>query len=329
MRLYITAAAPEMRECRTGIEDFLRAAGHACLPGPLPVEPSETLIERSLEAMPGCDGLVFLLDQGVDQLLQELRYGGRAPWVRELRRACELERRVVVCAANFIQKQLSGQLISELAKELPPGMLWVAFENLGDLGPKLGETLAKLAASPSGLWLRRVQQGGTIPLYERENVLGRMVGSVDIVLDDAAVSRRHARISLTGTQADIEDLQSRGGTYVNSTRLQPGRRSPLAVGDSILIGAQMLRLETHGFDSATSAVPSTHAGTDPIEPGDDEKTDQVDPALLSRATEEHTVKVTPPSTVPKEDPTAPVETPAPRRMPPSDEKDKPGDLHMA
>jgi len=47
------------------------------------------------------------------------------------------------------------------------------------------------------------------------------VNSVDLSgpLDDPCVSRRHARITLSGTAPLLEDLQSANGTYVNNTRV--------------------------------------------------------------------------------------------------------------
>ena len=51
-----------------------------------------------------------------------------------------------------------------------------------------------------------------------------MVGrdrTCSIVLSHPAVSRRHARITLSGQQVVLEDLKSANGTYVNNTRDRP------------------------------------------------------------------------------------------------------------
>jgi len=55
-----------------------------------------------------------------------------------------------------------------------------------------------------------------------------------IVLSHPAVSRRHARITLSGTTPLLEDLQSANGTYVNNTRVD---RVVLKAGDVVRFGA--------------------------------------------------------------------------------------------
>jgi len=64
-----------------------------------------------------------------------------------------------------------------------------------------------------------------------------MVGrdrSCSIVLAHPAVSRRHARITLSGTSYVLEDLKSANGTYVNNTRVE---RAKLKPGDVVRFGA--------------------------------------------------------------------------------------------
>lgn len=50
----------------------------------------------------------------------------------------------------------------------------------------------------------------------------------DVVVQDRACSRRHARISVddTGDEAQIEDLQSRNGTFLNGRRVREPARIP-------------------------------------------------------------------------------------------------------
>src|SRR5712692_5107728 len=64
-----------------------------------------------------------------------------------------------------------------------------------------------------------------------------MVGrdrSCAIVLAHPAVSRRHARITLSGTSYVLEDLKSANGTYVNNTRVEKAKLKP---GDVVRFGA--------------------------------------------------------------------------------------------
>ncbi len=64
-----------------------------------------------------------------------------------------------------------------------------------------------------------------------------MVGrdrTCSIVLSHPAVSRRHARITLSGASCVLEDLKSANGTYVNNTRVE---RAKLKPGDVVRFGA--------------------------------------------------------------------------------------------
>ena len=64
-----------------------------------------------------------------------------------------------------------------------------------------------------------------------------MVGrdrTCSIVLSHPAVSRRHARITLSGASCMLEDLKSANGTYVNNTRVE---RVKLKAGDIVRFGA--------------------------------------------------------------------------------------------
>lgn len=74
---------------------------------------------------------------------------------------------------------------------------------------------------------------------EKHPILGEsvMVGrdrTCSIVLSHPAVSRRHARITLSGPAPLLEDLQSANGTYVNNARVD---RATLKPGDIVRFGA--------------------------------------------------------------------------------------------
>lgn len=99
------------------------------------------------------------------------------------------------------------------------------------------------AADP-GYLLRLAQllEGGGLgeihPLHEGENVLGREAGEV-VFPGDRYVSARHARIDLSRGEVTVTDLGSSNGTFRRITG-----PTPLAPGDQLLIGAQLLKLET-------------------------------------------------------------------------------------
>jgi DNA-binding winged helix-turn-helix (wHTH) protein len=68
-------------------------------------------------------------------------------------------------------------------------------------------------------------------LSEGQNIVGRDP-DVDIHLEHGSVSRRHARISVRGSKAVLEDLHSRNGTFVGGRRVE----SPVELRDGDVIG---------------------------------------------------------------------------------------------
>ncbi|HEY3203082.1 MAG TPA: FHA domain-containing protein [Thermoanaerobaculia bacterium] len=73
-----------------------------------------------------------------------------------------------------------------------------------------------------------------VPLVEGENVLGRDPGAA-VSIDDATVSRHHARIVIGGRSAVLEDLGSKNGTWLRGRRIASSE--PLADGDELRIGS--------------------------------------------------------------------------------------------
>lgn len=89
-------------------------------------------------------------------------------------------------------------------------------------------TAAEGEARPRLVWGDR-----EVPLREGENLLGRHAASL-LPLDSDSVSRRHARILVSGGQATLEDLGSRNGTLLGGRRLSAP--ALLSDGDEIRIG---------------------------------------------------------------------------------------------
>jgi serine/threonine protein kinase len=67
-----------------------------------------------------------------------------------------------------------------------------------------------------------------------ENIMVGRDRSCAVVLSHPAVSRRHAKITTSGTTCLLEDLKSANGTYVNNTRVD---RATLKPGDVVRFGA--------------------------------------------------------------------------------------------
>lgn len=75
--------------------------------------------------------------------------------------------------------------------------------------------------------------GTEIPLYEGANVLGRDP-SASVMIDHETVSRRHATLTLQATEAILEDLSSKNGTFLAGERLQD--RAVLHDGAEFILG---------------------------------------------------------------------------------------------
>jgi DNA-binding winged helix-turn-helix (wHTH) protein len=89
-------------------------------------------------------------------------------------------------------------------------------------------------ATPArGVRLRLFLENREIALREGENLLGREDEGV-AWLESPTVSRRHARILVSGGKATLEDLGSKNGTFVRGRRLT--MPSPLSDGDEIRVG---------------------------------------------------------------------------------------------
>jgi DNA-binding winged helix-turn-helix (wHTH) protein len=98
---------------------------------------------------------------------------------------------------------------------------------------------------------RLVWAGGRATLTDGEHVLGRDP-DLELFLDSRDISRRHARIRITGDEATIEDLESKNGTFVAERRLETVTR--LADGDSIRIGSVELTFTAIRSRGSTETV---------------------------------------------------------------------------
>lgn len=66
--------------------------------------------------------------------------------------------------------------------------------------------------------------------------LGKKKGEADVVLEDASVSRLHARITKEQDVHYLEDLNSTNGTFKNGLQLQPYEKRELEEGDEVRLG---------------------------------------------------------------------------------------------
>lgn len=99
---------------------------------------------------------------------------------------------------------------------------------------------------------RLLHRGKELPLESGEYVIGRAPGC-DVLVEDALVSRRHARLLVNDTTALLEDLRSENGVFVNEQRIRRSVR--LVDGDRILVGMEEITFLVGPVD-ADEASPS-------------------------------------------------------------------------
>jgi pSer/pThr/pTyr-binding forkhead associated (FHA) protein len=103
---------------------------------------------------------------------------------------------------------------------------------------------AQIWGSPDPGYGARFQQlleggveGDSYPLREGDNVVGRSAGDVSFP-GDGYVSSRHAVVSVRGGRVKLRDLGSSNGTFFRVMS-----EEPLAPGDLVLVGEQLLRID--------------------------------------------------------------------------------------
>jgi DNA-binding winged helix-turn-helix (wHTH) protein len=111
------------------------------------------------------------------------------------------------------------------------------------------KALPRPMAGPSTCWL--ISKTRHVALHEGENVIGRDPTG-DIWLDGRGVSRRHARITVRGDNATIEDLESKNGTWIKGNRV--ASHQLLGDGDQIRFGSVRVtfRVWTDGGSTETT-----------------------------------------------------------------------------
>ncbi|HTR01680.1 MAG TPA: FHA domain-containing protein [Thermoanaerobaculia bacterium] len=108
-----------------------------------------------------------------------------------------------------------------------------------------------VAAADEDAVFRLVWGAREVALVEGENLLGRDPGCA-VAIDDATVSRHHARIVVGARSARLEDLGSKNGTWLGGRRVAASE--PLVDGDAIRVGPARLTLRCFAAGSSTVTV---------------------------------------------------------------------------
>ena len=83
-------------------------------------------------------------------------------------------------------------------------------------------------------------------LIGREDPISGIFPEVDLTYHggvEGGVSRRHAKLMKQGDQWMAQDLKSTNHTYINRSRLTPGKPKPLNHGDQLRVGRLVFTLQ--------------------------------------------------------------------------------------
>lgn len=102
-----------------------------------------------------------------------------------------------------------------------------------------------------------------IPLSGEPVVLGS-APEADVVLADASVAPRHARVQHRFGQWEIEDLGSAAGTFLENIRLAPGVPTPLPFGATLALGRVRLHFRPPPQAEERPLTPPSSVAQGPV-----------------------------------------------------------------
>ncbi len=111
------------------------------------------------------------------------------------------------------------------------------------------EAMTSGTARNRSCWILRGRK--RTALEPGETVIGRDPGA-GLFIDDPSVSRRHARIVVTGDSATLEDLGSKNGTHLGDRRIEAP--VPLDDGARIRIGTVALTFRMFSLPNSTQTA---------------------------------------------------------------------------
>ena len=148
--------------------------------------------------------------------------------------------------------------IAELAKELRRALgdtdrAAPIIRTAHRIGYALGLDVASVPTRPAMALHWLILRGRRVGLREGENIVGRDP-EAHVWLDEARVSRRHARITIAGHEVQLEDLGSKNGTTIDGKKMN----APVALndGDRISFGGctAVYRRSADGMSTETRAT---------------------------------------------------------------------------
>ena len=154
---------------------------------------------------------------------------------------------------TFVVEKNLANLVSEIRDAIGDHSSNPRFiRTIHRFGYAFRETVRRAEGGPSAsrgseISFRLQWMDGRVTLEEGEHVIGRDP-DVEIFLNSAGVSRRHARIRISAGGATIEDLGSKNGTFVGDQRVESSR----TLGDGDIIGVGSVKLTLRIFQTPSS-----------------------------------------------------------------------------
>jgi DNA-binding winged helix-turn-helix (wHTH) protein len=154
---------------------------------------------------------------------------------------------------TFVSEVNLATLVAELRRALgedaahPRFIRTVHRRGYAFAGAATGGARSETSIDSSGShWV--IWDAGQVRLARGDNLLGRG-RRVTVWLDSPTISRRHARIVVTGPDAVVEDLGSRNGTFVRGAKVTSP--VPISDGDEIRVGSIVLRYRVNTGQATT------------------------------------------------------------------------------
>jgi DNA-binding winged helix-turn-helix (wHTH) protein len=160
---------------------------------------------------------------------------------------------------TFVSDVNLASLIAEIRRALAdnarqPKYIWTAHRVGYAFRGSAEEAPPTTAPSSSAGFCWLIKDGRRLPLRTGENILGRD-SYEGVEIDSATVSRRHARITVSTTEATVEDLGSKNGTFVGGVPVSGS--VVLKDGDDIRTGSVVMRFRMAAPKGATATWSSS------------------------------------------------------------------------
>jgi DNA-binding winged helix-turn-helix (wHTH) protein len=151
---------------------------------------------------------------------------------------------------TFVTEANLAGLIAEIRRELGEDAREPRFlRTVHGFGYAFSDGSAR--AADEDAVFRLVWGAREVPLAEGENLLGRDPDTA-VPIDDATVSRHHARIVIDGGSARLEDLASKNGTWLGGRRIASSEL--LSDGDQIRVGPATLTFRSFAAAGSTETA---------------------------------------------------------------------------